>query len=125
MRLPRLLRVAIAPLILSGCTAHPISIDTEPASGHIVARPGKPGFIVGAPHATSDPLTGEIAEEIARRTGFGLVVATGFTLETVQDGRSEYERRVRELGGERLRFYVEIHGNSRDETRGRIEIATV
>jgi hypothetical protein len=38
-------------------------------------------MVVAAPHATSDLRTGEIATEIARRTGFALVVATGFAVE--------------------------------------------
>jgi hypothetical protein len=36
-----------------------------------------------------------------------------------------YERRVREMAQGPLEFYVEIHGNNRRETAGRIEIATV
>jgi hypothetical protein len=36
-----------------------------------------------------------------------------------------YERRVREASQGPLRFYVEIHGNSRRESADRIEIATV
>lgn len=36
--------------------------------------------MVAAPHGASDVNTGAIAAEIARRTGFGLVVASGFGL---------------------------------------------
>lgn len=155
MRLARPLKVAAGSLILYGCAAHPVTVDTvPPPAGHIVARPGRAGLVVAAPHGTSDPFTGDIAAEISRRTGFGLVVATGFTLETGDDGRplrryqvnrpsegrpgygpardratpaaarvyEEYERRVREAAGDRVRFYVEVHGNGRRET---IEIATV
>jgi hypothetical protein len=35
--------------------------------------------VVAAPHGTSDVNTADMAAEIARRTGFGLVVATGFS----------------------------------------------
>jgi hypothetical protein len=51
------------------------------AGSHIAIRPGRVGFVVAAPHATSDVNTGDIADEIARRTGFGLVVASGFSME--------------------------------------------
>lgn len=84
----RLASVASVSLVLYGCAAHPVSVETAPPpAGHIVARPGQPGVVVAAPHGTSDPNTGHIAEEIARRTGFGLVIATGFTLELGADGR--------------------------------------
>lgn len=157
MRIARLARVAAGALVLYGCAAHPVTVDTEPPRGHIVARPGRAGVIVAAPHGTSDPNTGEIAAEISRRTGFGLVIATGFSLELGSDGRplrrylvnrplegvagrgssgeretenarrvyEEYERRVREVAGGPLHFYVEIHGNGRQDTSSRIEIATV
>ena len=149
--------MAIGSLLLAGCARPPVSLEPEPPRGHIMTRPGKPGVVVAAPHGTSDANTADIAAEISRRTGFALVVATGFTLESGEGGRwlgrdqvsrpsegrpglrpaheratpeaqqidEEYERRVREVAGDRLRFYVEIHGNAREENAGRIEIATV
>ncbi|MBI3824497.1 MAG: hypothetical protein HY294_00690 [Candidatus Rokubacteria bacterium] len=150
--------MASIPLFLSGCALQPVPVEPETAPhGHISIRSGTPGVVVAAPHATSDPRTGEIASAIAERTGFGLVVATGFSLEPGVSGRAarrfqvnrpmegipgrppseevatqaardvyrEYERRVREAAGGPLRFYVEIHGNGRPDTAGRIEIATV
>ena len=62
-----------------------------------------------------------MATEIARLTGFGLVVATG----TDVDPEAAYERRVRETARGPLVFYVEIQGESRAESADRIEIATV
>ena len=62
-----------------------------------------------------------MAAEIARLTGFGLVVATG----TDVDEAAAYERRVRETARGPLVFYVEIQGESRAESADRIEIATV
>lgn len=73
-----------ASLVLAGCAAHPIAVPVpgaDTARGSIATRPGRPGFVVAAPHGTSDVGTGEIAEEVARRTGFGLVVASGFNIE--------------------------------------------
>lgn len=81
MRASRLGSVASLSLLVSGCATHAVTFERDAARGYITIRPGQPGFVVAAPHGTSDPLTGEIASEIAHRTGFGLVVATGFALE--------------------------------------------
>src|SRR6266851_875284 len=54
--------LAIGPIVLSG-------------------KIGRRGIVVAAPHGTSDPRTGDIAAELGRRTGFGVVIATGFALE--------------------------------------------
>jgi hypothetical protein len=72
--------------------------------------------VVAAPHATSGQGTAAMAVEIARLTGFGLVVATGVDVD---------ERRVREAAHGPLAFYVELHGASRAESADRIEISTV
>jgi hypothetical protein len=72
--------VATSALILYGCAAHPLDVEPQAAGGSIAVRPGRPGVVIAAPHGTSDPETGDIAAELARRTGFGLVVATGFAL---------------------------------------------
>ncbi len=81
----RLLRhvpgVAAAAVLLVGCTTRPVVLDGTLARGNIATRVGRPGVVVAAPHGTSDIGTGEMAAEIARRTGFGLVVATGFNVE--------------------------------------------
>lgn len=136
MRWARTLSVASLPLVLYGCVAKPVVLDTPVAPGPIVVRPGKPGFVVAAPHGTTDPGTGDLAAEIARRTGFGLVVAAaGFVpgrppLEEVATGSAlqvyrAYEKRVQEAAQGRVVFYAELHGNNRRETAGRIEIATI
>jgi hypothetical protein len=82
-RLRRLASVAAGPLILVGCATQTVELPTgSPAPrGEIWAKPGRPGLVVGAPHGSSDLRTADIAAEVARRTGFGLVVATGFSLE--------------------------------------------
>jgi hypothetical protein len=150
-------KVVLGALLLQGCATQPAGDTRDALPGHIVARPGRPGVVVAAPHATSDLATGAIATEIAGRTGFGVVVATGFWLEsatrdspgrryhvnrptegvpgrpardeiTSAEARRVYaawEARVREAAGGPLRFYAEIHGNSRAESSGQIEIATV
>ena len=80
-RLLRLVSVASGPFLLAGC-AVPLQPEIAPTvPGTITGQAGRRGVIVAAPHGTSDVRTGEIATEIARRTGFSLVVASGFTLE--------------------------------------------
>lgn len=81
MPVRRLASVVVAPLVLFGCATQQVDYPLPPGRGHIAARPGRPGFVVAAPHGSSDVRTGEIAAEVARRTGFGLVVASGFQLE--------------------------------------------
>jgi hypothetical protein len=73
--------MAAGALILWGCASHPISVGTEPALGHVTARPGRVGFVVAAPHGSSDVNTDEIVADIARLSGFAMVIATGFALE--------------------------------------------
>lgn len=77
----RLVRVAAAPLLLVACATPRVDYPLDGGRGHIAARPGRPGLVVAAPHGSSDVRTAEIAAEVARRTGFGLVVASGFELE--------------------------------------------
>jgi hypothetical protein len=91
--------------------------DVAVAPGGVAGRVGRPGVVVAAPRATSERGTGEIAAEVARRTGFGLVVAAAV--------EPDYERRVLQASQGPLRFYVEIHGTDRGEAADRIEVATV
>jgi hypothetical protein len=74
--------------------------------------------VVAAPDAPSGDTTGDMAAEIARRTGFGLVVASGVSPDI-------HEQRVRAAAQGALRFYAEIHGRDRQPCAGRIEIGTV
>lgn len=80
-RLVRLLSVATSPFLIYGCLARPIVLDTEAPRGTITGQAGRRGIVVAAPHGTSDVETGNIATEVARRTGFGVIVATGFQVE--------------------------------------------
>src|SRR5262249_18063502 len=78
MRLLALASVIGAAAMVVGCTTRPVVPGGATPHGNVATRPGRPGVVVAAPHGTSDIGTAEIAAEIARRTGFGLVVATGF-----------------------------------------------
>jgi hypothetical protein len=80
-RIRQLASVAVGTVILHGCATHRVDVPATPAGSQIAVRPGRVGHVVAAPHGTSDVNTGEMAAEIARRTGFGLVVASGFSLQ--------------------------------------------
>lgn len=58
-----------------------VVFDTEASRGAITSRPGRAGLVIAAPHGTSDVRTGDIAADLAQRTGFGVVIATGFSIE--------------------------------------------
>lgn len=123
--------------------------------GDFRVQAGRRGLVVAAPHGSTDLRTGEMAADIARRTGFGLVVAEGFI--EVVDGRTArraqvnrplegvpgrppaeevataearrvyeaFASRVGEAAQGPLLFYVELHGNGHRDAADRIEIATV
>src|SRR5882724_2777034 len=73
--------VAIGPLVVSGCATTTRLPEIEGLPGKISGQLGRRGVVIAAPHGSSDARTGEIAAELGRRTGFGVVVATGFSLE--------------------------------------------
>lgn len=123
------------------------------ASGEVRAEKGRAGLVIAAPHGTSDAATDVIGRDLAKLCGFGLVVATGYSqldaagrrynvnrptegvpgtaarleVETAPARRvyEIYRRRVTEAAQGPLRLYVEVHGNARAESAGRLEIATV
>lgn len=83
--------MAIGSIVLSGCATRTVVFDTEAPRGALTAQPGRRGLVIAAPHGTSDVRTDTIAVELARRTGFGVVVATGFSIEP--DTRDSTSRR--------------------------------
>ena len=145
--------VALFSLVFQGCATSAPEREVPLARGEMVALPGKSGLVIGAPHGTSDAGTDSISREVARRTGFGLVLATGFA-KIDSEGRrfnvnrptlglpgrpsssevqteearllyESYLRRVKEVAQGPIRLLVELHGNGRQESASRIEIATV
>ena len=106
--------IASIPLLLYGCLAPPVVVESPAPRSRITPPPSRPGFVIAAPHGSSDPSTGEIAAELARRTGFGLVVAGGF----------DYEKRLQDAAQGRVLFYVEVHYNASRASGSRVEIGT-
>ncbi|HEU4369282.1 MAG TPA: hypothetical protein VFV05_13760 [Methylomirabilota bacterium] len=109
-------------VVLAGCAGRPVDPPPAPASAHVAVQPGRPGFVIAAPPGGGDVDSDEIATAIARRTGFGLVVATG--LSPARHVDEVYERRVLEAARGPLRLYAEIHGSDHARCAGQIEIAT-
>ena len=73
--------MAAGMIVLYGVAAQRVEVVGNGDGGWIAARAGRPGVVIAAPHGDSDPRTGAMAAELGRRTGFGLVVATGFALQ--------------------------------------------
>src|SRR5262245_16974553 len=85
MRSPRpcwwTISVALASAFLSGCVPKASDTELDAAPGRLSGTAGRPGVVVAAPHGISDARTGDIVAELGRRTGFGVVIATGFSIE--------------------------------------------
>jgi hypothetical protein len=126
-RIRRSASVASGWAVLYGCAPQLVDLPSTPAATHVTVQRGRPGFVVAAPPGPRDADTDAIAGEIARRTGFGLVVGPGVSPEV--DGAERagrlYEARVLEAAQGPLRFYAEIQGHDRGPCTGPIEIATV
>jgi hypothetical protein len=73
--------LALVPGLVSGCAPHVSVPEIEGLPGTLSATIGRRGVVVAAPHGTSDAHTGDIVAELGRRTGFGVVIATGFNIE--------------------------------------------
>lgn len=145
--------MALWPLLLRGRATSALERELPLATGEIQLFPGKPGLVIGAPHGTSDEATDVLGRQVARRTGFGLVLATGFAKIDAEGRRfnvnrptegvpgqppssevysagarliyERYVQRVKEAAQGPVRLLVELHGNARRESASRIEIATV
>ncbi len=152
-------------LVVQGCAGLIAGKDSADAPGGAPAGPagaiagsvqvekGRPGIVLAAPHGTSDSATDLMGRELAKLTGFSLVVVTGYTrvdaggrrynvnrptesqpgaaarleveTEPARQVYQAYRRQVTEVSQGPLRLYVEVHGNMRPESAGRMEIATV
>ncbi len=150
-------------MLVSGCAGHiggkyPASIPGStrpllPGQGTVSVQKGRLGFVIGVPHGTTDIATDAIGLELARLTGYGVVVAVGFgkldaegrrynvnrptesvpgTPPSAEGASPEarrvyeaYDRSVTETAQGPLRWYIEIHGNGQQDSAGRMEIATV
>jgi len=138
-------------ILLQGCAGLiPGKQDaTAPAEvpageGSVLMRKGRPGIVIGAPLGAYDRTTAVIAGDLARLTGFGLVVVradgrgsdtdrvpvTSARLDADAPGPGRvseaYRRRVVEAAQGPLALYVEVYGNAPGgKNAERVEITTV
>jgi hypothetical protein len=74
---------------LSGCLPKASVVpELDGAPGRLSGTAGRPGVVVAAPHGISDARTADIVAELGRRTGFGVVIATGFNIEPDERDRA-------------------------------------
>src|SRR6266852_5395562 len=73
--------LAVGPIVLSGCATRASLPEIEGLPGALAGTIGRRGVVIAAPHGISDARTDDIVAELGRRTGFGVVIATGFNLE--------------------------------------------
>jgi hypothetical protein len=102
--------VLVLALCLSGCagliggkgpvSAGDASRSPLPGQGSFNVQKGRPGYVIGAPHGTTDTATDLIGLELARRTGFGAVVATGFGKLDAQGRRYNVNRPTESVAGD-------------------------
>jgi hypothetical protein len=114
--------------------------------GSVLVRKGRPGIVIGAPYGALDKNTDVIAGDLARLTGFSLVVVERVA-QAGSDGRGfdtnrvpatparlapetrrmdeGYWRHVADAAQGPLGLYVEVYGNGRGGNVGRVEITTV
>jgi hypothetical protein len=91
------------------------SVDAAPASpaarparrGGVQVEKGRPGFVIAAPHGTSDIATDLMGRAVAKLTGFGLVVATGYANPDGEGRRFNVNRPTESPPGAAARLEVE------------------
>lgn len=129
-----------------------IAASSEPSPlglGQFIVEPGEGGIVVAAPHEGFDLLSSEVASAAAQVLGAGYVAAKGFRtferpinvnrptegarLAADSERRTDranavflaYQARVGEAARGPVGLLIEIHGNTRPESAGQVEIAAV
>jgi hypothetical protein len=148
-----LLAMGIA-LVVQGCSGliggKEQAVGPAIVPGH-AGRPegprGRPGVVIGAPEGPSDTGVDRVCRDLARLTGFGVVVAnrpdTGAGQGDVESTRSSgqgadpaplfagarldpsYQRQVQDAARGPLELYIEVRGDGRAERGPRVEIDTL
>lgn len=119
--------------------------EISQGEGSFLVRKGRPGIVIGVPYGARDENTDAIGSDLARLTGFGLVVVKRVSSPD-PDGRGfdatraqvtpvglqreirvdeAYQRHVAEASQGPLGLYVEVHGTGRGGSAERVEITTV
>ncbi|HEX7214154.1 MAG TPA: hypothetical protein VF578_08080, partial [Methylomirabilota bacterium] len=102
-------------LLSSGCAGlitgkEPAETTEAPpartASGQVHAEKGRAGLVIAAPHGTSDAATDVIGRDLAKQSGFGLVVATGYSQLDAEGRRYNVNRPTEGVPGAAVRLEV-------------------
>ena len=117
-------------LIVQGCALIPgrDSATGDLPYGKFHVRKGRPGVVIGAAAGGADAETVAVARELARRTGFGLVVVkSGVREQSSEDApgaRETYRRLLADAAQGPLRLYVEVAGDGDRASAERVRVAT-
>ena len=74
--------------------------------GSVQVEKGRPGLVIAAPHGTSDAATDVLGRALAKLTGFGLVVATGYANLDGEGRRYNVNRPTESVPGAAARLEV-------------------
>jgi hypothetical protein len=109
--------------------------ETPGVRGRVVVQKGRPGLVIGAVRGGRERNTDLVASDLARLTGFGLVVVddpgrrdpTPARFDPGSAGTLDdaYRRLVTEAAQGPPALYVEIDGHGPEGSAGRVEIAAV
>ena len=126
MRYPAWIRslgsVSAAIAVLAGCAGPAVDDVPRARDDGVLIRPGRPGFVVGT-HGGHDTIP--VVTDVARQTGYGLVVAPAAAFDPASPAAQAYERGVMDAAQGPLHFYVEIDGHAGAPCAGDLAIATV
>jgi hypothetical protein len=136
-------------LLLQGCAGlvpgkREATVPAETRPGRVIVQKGRPGLVIGAARGGVEQNTDLIASDLARLTGFGLVVVVDEPGEPGPGARAlaaparfdpdsararglgeAYRRLVADAAQGPPTLYVEIGGHGPGGSVGRVEIATV
>src|SRR4029434_2715059 len=79
---------------------------SKTANGEVHAEKGRAGLVIAAPHGTSDVATDVIGRDLAKLSGFGLVVATGYSQLDAEGRRYNVNRPTEGVPGAAARLVV-------------------
>ena len=105
MRYPAWIRslgsVSAAIAVLAGCAGPAVDDVPRARDDGVLIRPGRPGFVVGT-HGGHDTIP--VVTDVARQTGYGLVVAPAAAFDPASPAAQAYEREMNGTGRILVRY---------------------